>query len=155
MTKDLLLDLGEEYNAKNAWDGVTATFGVYLDSTDTDGDGNVEGDQLTETSTLSAITTEPSNANYARQSVTLNAADINGDWGATNASAVSFDFSDTTSEKWVDCLFVTLDFPATETSDGGTTTTHIVANPAMETDHDTGSVSSIDYDAGDIDITFD
>lgn len=144
MTQDLLTDLGEEYVIKNGLDAITVTVGVYDDSTDALSDTSDEGD----------ITTEPTNTNYARQSVTLSADDISGNWGVDNDSLFSFDFSDQTTSQNVDTAFVLYSFTASDTSDT-TSTTHLLANPALSQTRDIGSIDTLEIAAGDLEIKLD
>jgi len=80
----ILTDLGEEWILETALEGVSVTIGLYNDSTDSLGDTN----------DVSDITTEPSDGNYARQSVTLTLVDESGDWAAETGSDVVFDVTD-------------------------------------------------------------
>lgn len=144
MTTDLLVDLGEEYLIKNGLDGATVTVGLYDDGTD----------QLSDTSDLSAITTQPSNSNYSTVSVGVTATDLSGNWGVDNDALISFDFSDTTTSKIVDAAFVQISFQASDTGDT-TANSHLIANPALSQDRDIGSIDTLEIAAGDLQITVD
>jgi hypothetical protein len=132
----LLTDLGEEYLTKNSVDGISITVGLYDDSTDAISDSNDVG----------AISTEPGNANYARQSVTVNAQDISGDWGVKSASDISFDFSDVSTTTEIDSYFIILNFNASDTGDSSTNDHLVGVAPLSKTydvsNHDTLTISS-------------
>lgn len=147
MTTDILVDLGEEQLIKRGLT-VSATVGLYNDGTDALGDTSDVGD----------ITTEPGNGNYARQSVTLSAADLSGDWGVDNDASFSFDFGDVAqgdaAAQDVDAAFVIVNFQADDTNDSAAND-HLVATAALSQTRNTGSVDSIDFGAGDLEITVD
>lgn len=140
MTQDITTDLGEEYIAKNGLpNSATVTVGVYNDSTD----------NITDTDDLAAITTEPSNTNYAAQTPTMSVSDLSGNWGTDNDSQFSFDFSDQSTSETVDTFYFQLNFTAVDTSDGSATD-HLVATAAMTQSRDIGSIDSLDVAAGDL-----
>lgn len=144
MTTDILTAAGEEYTVKNALDAASIIVGVYNDATDGLTDTSV--DPSTE------ITTEPSNTNYARQTVAVSAAETAADqWGVENDTSFSFDFSDQTASETVDAFFLLINFNSTE---GGGTGDWIVGTAAMTQSRDIGSVDSIDVAAGDLEINF-
>lgn len=146
MTTDILTDAGEEYVVKNGLDAASIIVGVYNDSTDS------LGENTTDPST--AITTEPSNANYSRVTDTFTAAETSTDvWGVDNDSQITFDFSDQTSTETVDAFFLLVNFTSDE--EGGTSGDWIIGNAAMTQSRDIGSVDSIDIAAGDLEINFD
>lgn len=138
----ILTDLGEEYLIKNSVDGVSVTVGVYDDSADAISDGDDIG----------AIGTEPGNANYSRQTVTVNADDISGNWGTKSASEVSFDFSDLSTTTEVDSYFVLISFQATDTGDGSSTT-HLIATGALSKTYDLSANDTLKIDAGGVGFT--
>lgn len=144
MTTDLLVDLGEEYLIRNGLDGATLTIGLYYDATDGLGD----------TSDIGDITTEPGNANYARQSVAFSRADLSGNWGVDNDAAFSFDFTDNDTSSEVDAAFVAISFTADDTGDSGSNL-HLLANPALQKARTLSEISTIDFDAGDMFISVD
>jgi hypothetical protein len=133
MSQDILVDLGEEELVKNGLNNTTLTIGVYNDSTDS----------LTDTSTVSDITTEPTNTAYAPQTSGFTAVQINGDWGVDNDTQISFDFSDQSTSENVDTFYV---------SDGAG---NLYFNAAMTQTRDIGSIDSLDVAAGDIELTVD
>lgn len=144
MTVNILTAAGEEFALKNALDTATLTVGLYLDATDAFTDATVA---------QTAITTEPTNTAYSRKSVAFSAAEISANqWGVTNDTAISFDFSDyTTPAKNVDALFLIANFTSVE--GGGTLGNYIVGNAGMTQTRDIASVDSIDYAAGAISVT--
>lgn len=144
MTQDLLTDLGEEQMIKNGLDSITVDVGVYNDSTDA----------LSDTDDVADISTEPTNTNYSRQSVTLSAADISGNWGVDNDATFSFDFSDQTSSQDVDTAFVVLNFQADDTGDSSAND-HLIANPALSQTRDIGAFDTLEISAGDLEIKVD
>lgn len=147
MTQDLLTDLGEELTMTQGLDALTVTVGVYDDSTD----------QLSDTSDLGDITTEPTNGNYSRASVTFSAADLSGNWGVDNDTSFSFDFTDVTDPangQDVDTAFIVYSFQAADTGDSSTQD-HLIANPALSQTRNTAYNDAIDIAAGDLSITLD
>ena len=131
MATDILVDLGEEELMTNGFDGQTFTVGVYNDST------NI----LSDTDTVSDITTEPSNANYSPQTSTFSIANLSGDFGVSNDSQLSFDFSDISTSNVVDAFYV---------EDGSG---QLLFNAAMTQDRDIGALDSLDVAVGDLQIT--
>jgi len=146
MTTDILTDLGEEQLAKRGIE-ITVSVGLYDDSTDGLGDTSDVGD----------ITTEPGNSNYSRQSVTLSAADLSGNWGVDNDASFSFDFSDVVqgdaAAQDVDAAFVVHNFQAADTGDSAAND-HLIATAGIQT-RGTGSVDTIDFAAGDLELPID
>lgn len=142
MTQDLLVDHGEEYLMKNGFDSLTVTVGLYDDSSD----------NLSETSDMTNINSEPSNSNYAAQSVTVSANDISGNWGVHNDSKITFDFSDTTTSKNVDTAYVSYSFTS---EDETSSNEHLLANPALSQTRDVGSIDTLEIAAGDLEIKVD
>jgi len=148
MTTDILVDVGEEYVIKNNVDGATFTFGLYNDSTD----------GLTDTAVVGDITTEPTNTNYARQTSTVSAADLAGNWGAENDGAFTFDFSDVTTGdpevQDVDAAFVTVNFQSEDLGQG-TANDNLIGTFALEQTRDIGQLDIIEVGAGDATLTLD
>lgn len=142
MTQDLLVDLGEEYLMKNGLDAITVNVGLYNDSTDS----------LSDSDDVGAITTEPTNTNYSKASVSLTAADLSGNWGVDNDSKFSFDFSDQTTSEDVDTAFITYSFQASDTGDTSANS-HLLANPGLSQTRDIGSIDTLEIAAGDLQIT--
>jgi len=148
MTTDILVDVGEEYVIKNNVDGATFTFGLYDDSTDSLSDSSEVGD----------ITTEPENANYSTQSVTVSAANLAGNWGVENDGSFSFDFSDVepgdSEVQDVDAAYVTVNFTSDELGQESDTD-NLIGNFALEQTRDIGSLDAIEVGAGDATLTLD
>lgn len=147
-------DLGEEWAQKILFrqDLETArdteiTFLLYLDSTDTDDDGTIEGDQLTDASDVGAITSEPTDGNYARQTVTLDqdpaanngdgfALTINDNDNLRAQATPTFDVTSTTG--FVDAWAALVTFQST-----------VVNSEAGENEHLIGTGK---FDGGDINL---
>lgn len=144
MTTDLLTDFGEELFVKQGLDTLTVEVGLYHDATD----------GLNDSSDVGSVTTEPTNANYSRQTVTFSASDFSGNWGVDNDSQFSFNFTDTTVKDDVDAAFVTYTFQAEDSSDGSSTT-HLIANPSLSQRREIGSIDQLDVQAGDLQIRLD
>lgn len=144
MTQDIVVDLGEEYAIKNGLDGATFNVGLYNDSEDNIGD----------TDDLAQITSEPGNANYTTASVSFTATDISGNWGVDNDGSFSFDFSDTTTSDVVDTAYLSISFTASDTGDT-TAQEHLIATAALTQDRDIGSIDTLSYNAGDLQVTLD
>jgi hypothetical protein len=138
-----LSDLGEEWMQKFAWRqdllgtrDTTITFLLYLDSTDYNNDGNVEGDQLTDASDIGAVTTEPGDGNYVRTAKTLDqdpdsnsgdgfyiTQDANGDIEVR--AQPSFDVTNTTG--YVDAWAAVVDFQSDVVNSEAGQNTHLIA----------------------------
>jgi len=148
MATDILVNVGEEYVIKNNVDGATFTFGLYDDSTDSLSDSSEVGD----------ITTEPENANYSTQSVTVSAANLAGNWGVENDGAFEFDFSDVqpgdSEVQDVDAAYVTVNFTSDELGQESDTD-NLIGNFALEQTRDIGSLDAIEVGAGDATLTLD
>lgn len=148
MTNDLLVDYGEEYMQKNGMAGVSIDVALYDDSTDALGDASDVGD----------ITTEPGNANYARQTDTVSVVkNSNGNFEFQNDTKLTFDFSDVssgdTTEATVDTAVIIITFDSQQDASG--IVDHLIANPALGATHSTGDVDYIEFDAGNIGTALD
>lgn len=137
-----LTDLGEEYVIKNSVDGVSLTVGVYDDSADAIGDSD----------DLGAITTEPGNSNYSRQSVNASAEDVSGNWGTSSDSDISFDFSDLSTTTEADSYFIVLNFNASDTNDSSTND-HLVATGPLSKKYDLSNNDTLTIEAGGVGFT--
>ena len=133
-----LADFGEEYIADKL-SGESFDLGLYNDSTDT----------LSDSDDLSAITTEPTGASYARQTESFSSADLAGDWGLTNDTSISFDTSDSTQT--VDTLFLVVNFTSDDAGDGSATD-HIFIKVPLSSTRDLSNWQSLEYGSGDIEI---
>lgn len=143
MTQDILVDLGEEY-IMDKLDGESFDVGLYDDSTDGLGDVN----------DISDITTEPGNGNYARQTSTFSVfKNASGNYAIQNDSPITFDFTDVAhndaEDVPVDTAFIISNFQADDTGDSSAND-HLFGNLAMTQTRETGSVDTIDYEAGDL-----
>jgi len=138
---DLLTNIGEEYYTENNVNGETVTVGLYNDSTDS----------LGETDDLSALTTEPTGSNYARQTSTVTTKQISGDFGFDNDSQLSFDTSD--SSQTVDAAFVVVNFQSDSVAGDGSATDHLVAAGDLSQSRDLSSIDTLNIDATNLQTT--
>jgi hypothetical protein len=137
----ILTDLGEEWMVKTNLDSESVDIGLYNDSTDSIGDSDDVG----------AITTEPSDGNYTRQTgESLSAADISGDWGVDNDNTVSFDVTNTTGT--VDSYFFVANFQADDTGDGSAND-HLVVTGSLSQSYDLSNVDQLDISSGTAGVT--
>lgn len=143
MTQDILSDVGEEYLVETNVNGDSHDHLLYLDS---------GGDNLSETDNLAAISTEPTNSNYARQTSTVTTAQLSGDYGWDNDSSLSWDFSDQTSSQTVDTGGIVANFQSSVAGDGSASD-NLIGNPALSQDRDIGSIDSLDVAAGGLEVT--
>ena len=133
----ILTVFGEEYTVKTNLEGATLTIGLYNDSTDTIADGD----------DLAAITTEPSDGNYVRQSITVETVNSGGNWTARNTSSFSFDTTNTTGT--VDSYFVVANFQSTEAGDGSATD-HLIATGALSQSRDLSQIDTLNIPSGSV-----
>ena len=132
----LLTNLGEEYVLETALNGVTLTVGTYNDATDA----------ISDTSDLSAITTEPTGSAYARQSDTYSLVkNGSGNWQLDNDSQLTFDTSD--SSQSVDSYFIVANFQADDTGDTAAND-HLIATGALQQTRDLSQIDTHNIDAG-------
>lgn len=138
----ILTDLGEEWTVKNNLDTATVAVGLYNDS----------ADAISDTDDVAAITSEPSDGNYVRQTaVNVSASDIGGDWGIDNDNTITFDMTDTTGT--VDSYFFVVNFDADDTNDGGTATDHLVLTGALSQSYDLSNLDTLEISAGSAGVT--
>ena len=137
----VLTNIGEEYVVKNA---ATGSFDVllYNDTTDAAGD----------TTDLAALTTEPSDGNYVRQTATFVAAAANGDWKSSNDTEISFDVGSTTGT--VDAYAIVANFQSTEAGDSAATD-HIIVTGSMSQSRDLSQIDILNFTAGTVGVSFD
>jgi hypothetical protein len=91
-----LKDNGETFVLKNNLSNITLNIGLYNSS-----------DSLPDSAVLSDITTEPSNTNYASQSVSFSVGTTgDGDALLSSDSQVTFDFSDLSTETDIDSYYI-------------------------------------------------
>lgn len=124
-----LVDAGEEYLMKNGFGGASIDTGLYNDSTDAIAE--------TDADPSTAITTEPSGANYARQSSTPSASDEAGDWGISYS--VSFTTDDSSST--VDGVFALINFNSTDSAINGD---NIVYTAGLSQSRDLSQIDQLD-----------
>ena len=136
---ELLTQYGEEYGLTTNVDGVTLNVGLYNDSTDA----------ISDSDDVAAITTEPGNANYARQSDTFSVSNPAGsDVEANNDTQISFDFSDQSSSETVDSYFVEVSFISAIVDGEGSASTHLLFTGALSQNRDIGSIDTLNVSAG-------
>ena len=129
-----LTDLGEEWALSQALEGASVNIGLYDDSTDA----------ISETDDIGAITTEPSDGNYARQAATLTLTD-DGDWAAVTDADVVYDVTNTTGT--VDSYFITATFTASDTEDSSDTE-HLIGTGALEKERDLSQIDQLTENQG-------
>jgi len=127
-------DYGEEWVITENLDGQSVTVTLYNQTTDS----------LSDTSTLSDITTEPSGSSYARQSSTVTAKDLSGNYGFDNDSTYTFDTSDSTQD---------VDHAAFIATVG--TTDRLVAFAPLNDTRDLSNYSEIKIEIGNLTFTAD
>lgn len=139
----VLTDIGEEYVLKNNLDAASLTVGLYNDATDTAGD----------TTDLADLTTEPSDGNYVRQSMTAELVDnTSQNWQFQNNAQISFDVTDTTGT--VDSYFIVANFTSTDASDGSATD-HIIATGALSQSRDLSQIDTLNLAGGSVGASLD
>jgi len=138
MAQNLLVTIGEEYLLTEQVDGVTLRIGLYNDNTDNVGEAD----------NYSAIGTEPPNSAYDTVDVTFSASKLTENWGISNDSEISYDFSDTTDDTVeVDTAFILANFQSDE---AGSTSWHLIANPALTQTRKIGSIDTLSISPGDL-----
>jgi hypothetical protein len=120
---NIVVNSGEQYILKNNLNGDTLTVGLYNDATDAISDADGTG----------AITTEPGNTNYGRQSTTFSVSTTGDNDGLVSSdNKLSFDFSDLGSQTDLDSYFIT-DGAGTLIATGALNQTRTVGGGAIET----------------------
>lgn len=140
---DILTNIGEEWVVENNIDGVSVTVGLYNDSTDA----------LSDTSTLSDITTEPGGASYARQSSVVSTLQISGDFGFDNDSDLVFDTSD--SSQTVDAGFYVVNFQSDTVAGDGSAQDHLVVATDLGSTRNLSDIDQLTVKAGDLEWSLD
>jgi hypothetical protein len=137
-----LHDTGEEFVldylfADSSTKPATLTIGLYNDSTD----------QLTDSSDLGDITSEPATGNYVRQSIDFDGsatgfgtADNSGSWEATNEQTVIFDVETTTET--VDSYFVIINYQSDDEGDTAAAD-HLFWTGALEQSRDLSQIDTL------------
>lgn len=139
---DFATNIGEEYIARNDLNGVSVEIALFNQATDSLGE---DGD-------LSDITTEPGGANYARQSSSVTAEQISGNYGIATDSQVAFDVSDSTQD--VDhCVFIA-NFQSSVAGDGSAND-HVIAVASLSQMRDLSQLDDLNFPAGDLDLQLD
>jgi hypothetical protein len=139
----VLTNIGEEYLMENNMDGISLDIGLYNDSTDS----------ISDTDDLSAITSEPSGSNYARQNDTFSTASLNSDYGFDNDSQLSFDTTDSSST--IDSYFLVANFDSDVAGDGGTASDHVIATGALNESRDLSDIDTLNVPSGGCGVTVD
>lgn len=146
MTTQILYQHGEEFVQDLIINsGKTFSIGLYNDTTDA----------LSDTSDVGDITTEPTGSAYGRQddlasnfTATLEAGDVQ-----IAGSTLTYDVSDSTQA--VDAAFVVVPFDSNlVSSDGGTTTDHLMFTVALDQEYDLSQFdSTVDLDPVDLTLS--
>lgn len=143
-----LHDTGEEFILDVLFDESVAkpasvTVGLFNDSTDT----------LTDSSDVSAITTEPTGSNYARQTISFGSnwtnSDVSGDW-QTIMDDVTFNTSD--SSQQVDSYFVVVNFTSDDKGDSGAND-HLFFTGSLDQSYDLGGIDSFTLSGGGVSLS--
>lgn len=137
----ILTNIGEEYIIENNANGDTIKVGLYDDSTDA----------ISDTDNVSAITTEPSGASYARQSSTVTTKQISGDFGFDNDSKLSFDTSN--SSQTVDGAFAVFNFTSDTVGGQTSATDNLVGTAGLSQSRDLSQIDTLEIAAGDFEVT--
>lgn len=135
-------DVGEEWKQKTIYRqdqigsrATTIDVGLYNDSTDS----------LSDSDDIGAITSEPTQGNYARQSLSLDGGDfslsVNGNGNVEISGTVSFDVTDT--GETVDGFFAVVSFKSDVVNSEGSVNDHIVLSGTFGTE-DLTDYSSVD-----------
>ena len=140
---NLLTNIGEEYVAENDISGATVKATVYNDATDS----------LSDTSTLSDITTEPTGSSYARQSTTVTTKQIGGDFGFDSDAKLTFDVSD--SSATVDHGALIVSFQSDTVAGDSSATDHLIAVDALTQSRDLSQIDDLVFSAGELGFTLD
>lgn len=140
---DILTDLGEEYIITEDLSTDSIDVGLYDDSVDV----------ISDPDDLAAITTEPGDGNYVRQTaVNVSASSISGNFGIDNDAKVTFDLQDTTPE--VDSYFFVANFQSTVAGDASAQD-HLVLTGSLSQTYDLNSVDTLEITAGTAGVTVD
>jgi len=126
---DLLTDYGEEYwqraSTGDLTEATTWEIGIFNDTTDAIADGD----------DVAAITTEPGNTNYARQSVTASNITFAQETGdiVFDVPNVTFDLTDNASSNDFDSWFIVIPFTSNVVGSDGSVTDHLVMTGSLST----------------------
>lgn len=128
----MLTKVGEEYLMKNSMVGASITVLLFNQSTDALGDLSDVGD----------ITTEPADGNYARQTDSLEVADVSDNWAFRNVNQISFDVTNTTGN--VDQWGIIISYQAAA---DGSITDHLVAFGDLSQTRDLSQIDTLNIAA--------
>lgn len=140
---NFITNIGEEWFVEAALNGESVDVGLFNNSTDS----------LSDTSTLSDITTEPGGGAYSRQSTAVSTLAIGSDFGFDNDSQLQFDVSD--SSNTVDHVFVVVNFQSDGVAGDGSATDHLVGIAALTQSRDISGLSTLTISAGDLEVSAD
>jgi len=137
-------DFGEEYWQKTATgdlsESTTWNLGLYDSS-----DALAEGDDL------AAITTEPGNTNYSRQSITvgnITFSQVSGDV-VFDIPNQTFDLSDNATTNTVDSWFLVINYQSTTVGSDTAATDHLVMSGSLSQSYTLNNVDNLQVnDAG-------
>jgi len=139
---DLITNIGEEFIVDTNLDGESLDIGLYNDNTDSLGEGD----------DLAALSTEPTGANYNRQSDTFTSNQVGTEYGIENDNEQTFTTDDSTQT--VDAGFVVANFQSSVAGDGSATD-HIIAAGDLSESRDLTDIDELVINAQDLDITVD
>jgi hypothetical protein len=140
---NIVTNVGEEFIAENDITGVTFTFTLFNNSTDS----------LGETSNLADITTEPTGSAFARQSSSVSALQSGGDFGIENGSLVAFDVSD--SSATVDHSGFIVTFQADTVEGQGSSQDNLIGLTALTQSRDLSQIDTLEFGTGDLTLLID
>lgn len=138
---NLLTNVGEEWIVESNPDGATIIASVFNNGTDNVG----------EASDVADITSEPSGAGFARQSVTVTTKQISGNFGFDTDTEISFDVSDSTAT--VDHGLFIVSFVSDTVAGDGSTTEHLIGVDALSQSRDLSQIDTLKISAGDLGLT--
>lgn len=140
----LVTEYGKEWLLTTDVSGITGVdVGLYNDADD---GADAGGDSIGATDDEGAISSEPSDGSYARQTgQAVSVEDIGGDYGFDNDASVSYDVSGTTGT--IDSWFIVYTFDSGQDSSGSVD--HLIATGALSQAYDLNNVDTLDINAGD------
>jgi len=140
---NLITNIGEEYLIENNAQGATVKVALYDDTTD----------GISDSSTLSDITTEPGGASYERQSSSVTTRQIGSDFGFDNDSKLSFDTSD--SSNTVDTAAFIINFNSDSVAGDSSPTDHLIGVADLSQSRDLSQIDIVEVASGDLEVTID
>jgi len=141
----ILTDFGEEYfqraSTGDLSEAATWELGIYNDTTDSIAEGDDVG----------AITSEPGNTNYSRQSVTASNITFTQSGGdvVLDIPDQTFDLTDNSSSNDFDSWFLIIPYQSNVVGSDGSATDHLVLTGALSTTYTGSSTGNLQVqDAG-------